>query len=835
MVVTDLTQQKRDEEIVAAEKLARSIIEQAGEAIVVCDAKGRIIQASRHARALCGENPLQRKFNELFPLRLMDTSTLFSVAAPLHGDRSENVEVVFERGDHQPSILLLNAAPLVNDKKQIIGCIVAFTDITARKQAEEALRRSEAHLQAANQELQRVNAELQVQGEELQAQNQELARLWKVSVQAEEALRKNEKRLADIYGSMSEGLALHELVYDISGKAVDYIIVDVNPAFENVTGLERSRAIGKKASELYGTGEAPYLDTYAEVASTGKPESFEVHFVPMNKHFHIAVFSPEKGKFATVFQDISERKRAEEKLQESELFFRQTLESVPGMIFTTRPDGYCDYQSQQWADYTGVPVSEHLGDGWNQLLHPDDRPRAFAAWQAAVQERAPYDLEYRVRRRDGAFEWFKVRGRPIRNAAGEIVRWFGTALNINDLVIIKEQLQQAKESAEAATQAKSQFLANMSHELRTPMTGVLGMLDITLEGPLLAEQREFIEKARAAAHSLVRILNDILDLSKSEAGKLLLDEKPFLLRKFIDSTFDIILPVATSKGLDLNFTVDGGVPETLIGDQTRLNQVLTNLVGNAVKFTEKGKVELRIAAGRGVPGGKREFTFTVADTGIGIPDDKKDRLFHVFSQVDESHSRTYGGTGLGLVISKQIVELMGGAITFTSIEGKGSTFSFTIPLGEAEMEQGASSAAGQTAPGGDIPRAAEMTKPRLLIAEDEPTIRQVLGLMFQRSNYEIDFAENGQKAVELWETGKFDLILMDVQMPRMNGFEATGAIREKERARGGHIPIVAMTANALKGYEESCLAAGMDAYISKPIDLKESLRMIEENLKQKPL
>jgi CheY-like chemotaxis protein len=391
----------------------------------------------------------------------------------------------------------------------------------------------------------------------------------------------------------------------------------------------------------------------------------------------------------------------------------------------------------------------------------------------------------------------------------------------------------AKEAAEENARLKNQFLVNMSHELLTPMTGILGMLRFALEEDLSPLLREYLETAQGSAQSLLRILNDILDMAKFEAGKLVIEEKPFSPRRCLAEAVDIITPEVRRKGLDITLSLADEVPDTVVGDQMRLRQVLINLIGNAVKFTEWGKVVVRVTAGKAASDGKRQFTFAVTDTGIGIPDDKKELVFRAFSQVDASLSRMYGGTGLGLAICRKIVELMGGTISFVSEEGVGSTFSFTIPLEEARPEREALFAQeSQPSKTTTITGNGEMI-PRILLAEDDPVSRQVFGMMLKRAKYNIDIAEDGLKAIEMWGQGGYDLVLMDVQMPGLNGFEATRVIREKEREGGGHTPIVAMTAHARKEDEENCLAVGMDAYISKPIDIQKSLQVIGNIIKRK--
>ena len=475
---------------------------------------------------------------------------------------------------------------------------------------------------------------------------------------------------------------------------------------------------------------------------------------------------------------------------------------------------------------------------FDELTFPADREadkQIFLGILAAGKDVAYMDKHYVLR--NGREVLVRLSLTVLRDAFGTAQCILGMATDVTERTLTEAELRAAKKSAEAASESKSTFLATMSHEIRTPMNGILGMTELVLDTDLTTEQREHLGLVRQSAESLLSIINDILDFSKIEAGKLDLESIPFDLHEVLSETMKPLSFRAQQKGLALNYEIQPNVPRALLGDPGRIRQVLINLIGNSIKFTEAGKILITVED-QSSDRVTTRLHISVKDTGVGILQEKQATIFEAFSQADGSMARKYGGTGLGLTICVRLVELMGGRIWLDSQLGHGSTFHFTIhllvqkPVAQPhplQPGQPRDAAISITAGNSNILNAAsrEIKNLRVLLAEDNAINQTIAVRVLEKRGCGVTVAENGQAALHAYATQSFDLILMDIQMPGMDGLEATAAIREKEISTGAHIPIIAMTAHALKGDRERCLAAGMDGYVSKPIRTAELFAAIE--------
>jgi PAS domain S-box-containing protein len=736
----------------------------------------------------------------------------------------------------------------------------------------------------------------------------------------------------------------------------------VNPAFETTLGYTQEEVLSRPFIDFVHPDDVE--STLAEAARQNRfyrTRRFVNRYRAKDGSYRLlewtTTFNRDELTRFGIAHDITERRRWENSLRESEERFRIMADSCPTIIWVTGDDGRVRLTNRMCHEFFGTGFDGAETPVPAPLIHPDDRDLYIARFLDALRGRAPFRAEARVRRADGEWRWIASHAEPRLSGSGEFLGHVGISPDFTERKQAEDALHAAKLAAEAANRAKGEFLANMSHEIRTPMNAVIGLSELALGTALTPDQRVYLEGVKDSAESLLRLLNDILDFSKIDAGKLDFEIAEIDLRRLIESTAKILGVRAFSKGLELASEVAPDVPNRILADPARLRQILINLIGNAIKFTDRGEVLLTVdCVSRS--GTDVELHFQIRDTGIGIPRDKLDHVFQPFVQADSSTTRRFGGTGLGLTISSQLIALMNGRIWVETEEGRGSTFHFTARFGVAAAEDGAAANdmlrgmrvlvvdkkpvtrgilarvleragchpmvcdsaeaaldAAKNAPPtlavvdidlpgldgfallerihsdqrlanvrvvllnsgvrpGDAARARELgarahlVKPvgelellealrhaceespglqaaapepsptpreapvRVLVVEDNPVNRLLATRLMEKQNYVVAAVTNGQEALDRLAVETFDCVLMDVQMPVMDGFEATAAIRRKERETGGALPVIAMTAHAMTGDLERCLAAGMNGYVTKPVNAAELFAAIDKALRE---
>ena len=780
---------------------------------------------------------------------------------------------------------------------------------------------------------------------------------------AQEQLARNEAKYRSLFENMAEEVHFWHLVRDEHGNVQTWRLLDANSPALKTWNQSLDQVVGRTTDEIFGAGStAHYMPIVKRILQTGEPHVYEDYFPKLDRYFRFTSI-PVGECFFTTGADITEIKKAEMQLRESEARFRQLADSIPQLAWTANAEGVTEYVNAQWINFTGTTADQVVDAFTKDLVHPDDRESLGVSWLSAMKSSVEFSVEFRLRNaKSGQYEWFLTRGIPLKDADGQVVKWFGTNTNIQehrkvldelerskdrltiattaaeigiwdwDVVsglvanssiqrrifdyepssehvpyqtvvdrilpedrpmverklrdaiergvdyiaefrilrrdksiawlygrgragydetgrpvrvygvnvditerkVIQEKLEEAKLAAERASHAKTAFLTNMSHEIRTPLGAIIGFSELLSSAlPVDEKAQGYIERISRNSAQLSRLIDELLDLSKIEANRLEIERVPVDLTAAIEDAFAAIAHRAAEKGLEFEDRRLSNLPRFVRTDPTRVRQILINLVGNAVKFTEKGKItiETRVvhrASGRegAQSGGQVDLQFLemrVTDTGIGLDEIQQRQLFNPFTQADASITRKYGGTGLGLSLSRQLARLLGGDIVLEkSALGKGTTFKFTLSL--APMEEHARHQ--EVAAGGASEKSGRaVLNGNLILIVDDSTDNQVLVSRFlDRAEASYDVANNGEEAVAMAKKRNYDLILMDLQMPKMDGYSAHAAIR----AQGFRNPIVALTAHALKSERDRCYNEGFTSYITKPINPKILVQTIAE-------
>lgn len=520
-------------------------------------------------------------------------------------------------------------------------------------------------------------------------------------------------------------------------------------------------------------------------------------------------------------------KRSGNQLHGLKRYLLEIFDNTPAPIYMKDSEGRYVLINKRFESVSHIFLEEIIGKV-DEEIFPEQIATLFRGQDQEVK-RQNRSLEFveTIVMPDGEFTFLTLKF-PIHDANGEILGVAGFCTDITNQKRNEDELALAKEAADVANRAKSMFLANMSHEIRTPMNGIMGMTQLLEYTELSAEQRRYLDSIQISSESLLSIINDVLDLSKIEAGKIELERESFSLRASINDIVKTQISRVHAKGLSIHIDIPANIPDNFIGDQFRLRQILLNLVGNSIKFTDTGDITVAVRLEERQDDAAL-LRFSVTDTGIGIKPEVVEKIFDPFTQADASTTRNFGGTGLGLSISRRLVELMGGRIDVESNAGCGSIFNVVVPfaVNEIQVEQHAGSGSLQPLVREDHPL-------HILLAEDDEVNRHLFLELLNRIGHTLETAENGREAVAKWEQKVFDIILMDVQMPEMDGIEAMRIIREHERGTGCHIPIIALTAHSQREDQENFLHQGFDGYVSKPMKFKVLNEEIRRCFEERP-
>lgn len=646
---------------------------------------------------------------------------------------------------------------------------------------------------------------------------------------AEGRLKSRELELSALLENAYNGI----ITTDVQGR-----IIEFNRAAEEIFGVSRD--------EVLGTGLWHLLDPNKKLNAQDKSVSKSMMEISLRSangseiHLEISVLQmavAEQTLLSYFIRDVTETKNQRLALLESEANFRKLADSMPQIVWTSDEHNRITYANQRWYEYAGLTAEASLKSNIEKLVFEEDLQSTVDAYKAATAGSGAMTVEARLRQSDGSYRWFLIRSTAVRDRNDRITRWYGTATDIHEQKLAAEELQHAKNVAENANRAKSNFLANMSHEIRTPLGAILGFAELMADPQQPMQERlEYIEIIKRNGDQLSRVISEILDLSKVESDRLQIERIPISLPELLKDVTTLLSLQAQEKNLTLNLKFDRNLPAEIVSDPTRLRQILINIVGNAIKFTEKGDITLSATPLKPDGDVPECIRFTVTDTGLGISSEQAKNLFEAFMQADSSMTRKYGGTGLGLALSRKLAKALGGDLKLEqSVLGKGSTFTFTIESGLTAKQQK------EIQPEADFTAALELVRPkessqkanltgsRILVVDDSPDNCSLISYILTRAGAKVDTKNDGKSGCEQALKQSYDLIFMDIQMPKMDGFEAAYFLQSKDYAK----PLVAITAHAMKGDRERCLNSGFQDHLTKPIDRKLLLDIASRLIRRK--